>query len=337
MPVTQLLPTHTEPLLQKAVQEAVRILRMGEPVALPTETVYGLAADALNPAAAGRIFEAKERPFFDPLICHLPDLSWLERMAKIPPVSESTVRRLAEAFWPGPLTLVLPRQPGVPDLVTAGLDTVALRMSAHPVFGAVAQAFGSPLAAPSANRFGRISPTTAEHVVAELDARILLVLDGGPTKLGVESTIVAVEGEGMRILRPGPVTAEALAAFGPVSFARQTGSDAPEAPGQLESHYAPTTPMYWLGDSGELSGSARERIGLLAWRVAPVDSSFEAIEVLSPSGDLSEAAATLFAKMRRLDSRGLAAIYCERVPESGLGLAIMDRLQKATGGGEVPE
>lgn len=331
MPVTQLLPTHTPPLMLAGVQEAVRYLRLGEPVALPTETVYGLAADALNPAAAGRIFEAKERPFFDPLICHLPDFAWIDRMAKIPAESDATVRRLTSAFWPGPLTLVLPRQPIVPDLVTAGLETVAVRMSVHPVFEAVVRAFDSPLAAPSANRFGRISPTTAAHVLSELDTRIRLVLDGGPAKLGVESTIVAVAGEGIRILRPGPVTAEELAAFGKVSFAERAGTDNPEAPGQLTSHYAPTTPMYWLGESGEPFHSQFDRVGLLAWREAPANASFESVEVLSPGGDLHEAAATLFAKMRRLDSRQLAAIYCQPVPETGLGLAIMDRLRKATG------
>lgn len=322
------------------MQRAVGLLENGEPVALPTETVYGLAADALRPDAVLKIFEAKERPFFDPLIVHLPDLNWLDRIA----VSERNrlVRKLVGAFWPGPLTLVLPRRETVPDLVTSGLATVAVRMSAHPVFRAAIEQFGRPLAAPSANRFGRISPTTAAHVAAELGGRIPLIVDGGPTRLGVESTIVAPEddGETIRILRSGPVTPEELAAFGTVTFAGRAGEGNPTAPGQLKSHYAPRTRLILAepGMPGELSDfePTERRCGLLAWNPATASTAnaagFAAVELLSPTQDLREAAARLFAAMRRLDAAGLDVIVAEAVvPETGLGIAIMDRLRKAAG------
>jgi L-threonylcarbamoyladenylate synthase len=312
-----------------AVEQAVALLRAGEPVALPTETVYGLAADALNPAAAARIFEAKERPLFDPLICHLPDLGWLDRLTRISPENRPLAETLMARFWPGPLTLVLPRRDIVPDLVTAGLDTVALRMSAHPVFQAVAAAFGGPLAAPSANRFGRISPTTAEHVAAELEGRIRLVLDGGPTRHGVESTIVALDGNRLRILRHGPITREDLLEFGEV-LDTPSGA-APEAPGQLKSHYAPRTPLEIIAEGGAVPNP--HDAGYLAWRSRPANAELAAVEVLSPTGDLREAAATLFAKLRRLDEGGLSHLYSEAVPEHGLGVAIMDRLRKGAAHG----
>ena len=175
-----------------AKQHAIELLRKGEVVALPTETVYGLAADALNPVAVAKIFDAKERPRFDPLIVHLPGENWLERVAKIDNRSRAQIEKLIAQFWPGPLTLILARQPIVPDIVTAGLDTVAVRMSSHPVFAEIISAFGKPLAAPSANRFGRISPTTAQHAFDELSGRIPLIIDAGPTTHGIESTIVAV-------------------------------------------------------------------------------------------------------------------------------------------------
>jgi L-threonylcarbamoyladenylate synthase len=364
---TRVLPTDTPQALADAVADGVNLLVAGKCVALPTETVYGLAADALRGEAVAKIFEAKERPFFDPLIVHLPTWDWLERLAR---VESPIVEKLIEKFWPGPLTLVLPRRDIVPDIVTAGLDTVALRMSAHHVFRAVALQFGKPLAAPSANRFGRISPTTAEHVAKELSGRIPLIVDGGPCMIGIESTVVAVEKGRLRILRAGPVTLEELSAYGEVDFVG--ASETPEAPGQLKSHYAPRTKTKlldygsWILDSpprqqpqGTLipekpSGVAQlrpaspadmprlaaleqalartsqnERVGLLAFREAPTCSDLEIVEVLSPEGDLSEAATTLFAKLRRLDEAGLDLILAEGVPEHGLGVAIMDRLRKA--------
>jgi L-threonylcarbamoyladenylate synthase len=307
-----------------ATSWAVELLRRGEVVALPTETVYGLAADALNPLAVAKIFEAKERPSFDPLICHLPDLDWLPRMTRVTEdASSELVVALIRRFWPGPFTLVLPKSDRVPEIVTSGLPHVALRMSANPAFQEIARRLGRPLAAPSANRFGRISPTTAEHVVAELDKRIQLVVDGGPTNHGIESTIVAIRKNGLHILRSGPVTRQELEEFAPVSDT--PAPEKPEAPGQLESHYAPRTRMCL---EGEIVPMANNRVGLLAWQ-RHSHGDFAAVEVLSPTGDLREAAATLFAKMRRLDEAGLDLILAEMVPETGLGVAIMDRLRKA--------
>jgi len=313
----------------------VRRLRAGEPVALPTETVYGLAADATRADAILKIFEAKERPLFDPLIVHLPERGWLDLIADIPAEDAVTVRRLTERFWPGPLTLVLPRRlapvapnSAVPDVATSGLPTVAVRMSAHPVFAAVARAFGGPLAAPSANRFGRISPTAAVHVLDELAGRIPLILDGGSCAHGVESTIVTMAGGRLEILRSGPVSREELSEFADVTA---TGSSTamPVAPGQLKSHYAPRTPLV-ISASGIPAGLREKRCGLLAWRTpAQGVPGYASVEVLSPTGDLREAAMRLFAAMRRLDEAGLDAIVAEPAPESGLGIAIMDRLRKA--------
>ena len=280
----------------------------------------------MRPEAVAKIFEAKERPFFDPLIVHLPSLEWLDQIAR---TDSPLVAALIAKYWPGPLTLVLPRRAIVPDLVTAGLETVAVRMSGHPVFSAVIQHFGKPLAAPSANRFGRISPTAAEHVLAELGGRIPLVVDGGLPAHGIESTIVAVEGESLRILRSGPITREELAIFAPVHESSNAGSI--EAPGQLASHYAPRTPLQLFDADASPAGFAGKRVGLLAWKSASKGDAFVSTEILSPAGDLREAAATLFAKMRRLDSAGLDLIVAEPVAEEGLGRAIMDRLRKAAG------
>lgn len=308
-----------------AVREAARLLAQGEAVALPTETVYGLAADALRADAVLKIFEAKERPFFDPLIVHLPARDWLEHVA-IP--QSGIVEKLIETFWPGPLTLVLPRRASVPDVTASGLPTVAVRMSAHPVFQAVIGRFGGPLAAPSANRFGRISPTSAAHVFTELGERIPLIVDGGATAHGVESTIISASRKTITILRAGPVTPEELAPFGEVIFASAPG-EKPDAPGQLASHYAPRTPLR-IGQRADFAGAENgAHVGLLAWREASIDAGFAAVEVLSAAGDLREAAATLFSKMRALDDARLDLILAEPVPETGLGIAIMDRLRRA--------
>ena len=319
---TQLLSTHTPDLLAHAVAEACRFLEAGEPVALPTETVYGLAADALRPDAILKIFEAKERPFFDPLIVHLPDLGWLDRLTATPEHDAPLVHALTERFWPGPLTLVLPRRALIPDIVASGLPTVALRMSAHPVFSAVVRAFGRPLAAPSANRFGRISPTAAAHALSELEGRIPLVVDGGPTTHGVESTIIAVAWGRIEILRNGPITREELATFGEVTEPGAVSK--PVAPGQLKSHYAPRTPLRITTTPEPIPG---QRCGLLAWKDAR--PGFASVEVLSPCGDPREAAAHLFAALRRLDEACLDVILAEPAPETGIGAAIMDRLRKA--------
>src|SRR5438270_3431985 len=203
----------------KAVRHAVELLRQGEIVALPTETVYGLAADALNPIAVAKIFEAKGRPRFDPLIVHLPEQDSLKKIVDLPAQDRQLVLQLAKKFWPGPFTMVLPKREIVPEIVTAGLKTVAVRISAHSIFSEIVQAFGKPLAAPSANRFGRISPTTAKHVLDELNGHIPLIIDAGPTTHGIESTIVAVRDGKIDILRRGPITSEQLSKFGEVGIA----------------------------------------------------------------------------------------------------------------------
>jgi len=297
----------------EGISSAAALLAAGEVVALPTETVYGLGAAALDPAACARIFEAKDRPLSDPLIVHLPSRDWLGQIAVVSP----SASLLAEKFWPGPLTLVLPRLGVVPDIVTSGQDTVAVRMSAHPVFSAVLLAYGKPVAAPSANRFGRISPTSADDVVAELGGRIPLVLDGGPCEHGIESTIVLVRGSELHILRNGPVTEEDLAPFGTV-HGQVAGIS---APGGLASHYAPRTPLV-IGNPVPSPNA-----GLLSWE-SPGEG-FARVEYLSKSRDLREAAANLYGAMRRLDAAGLDLIIAEPVPESGLGRAIMERLNKA--------
>jgi L-threonylcarbamoyladenylate synthase len=299
----------------RGISEAVEILTSGDPVALPSETVYGLAADALSPTACAKIFEAKDRPLSDPLIVHVPSPDWLDKLAHSTP----TALALAEKFWPGPLTLVLLRRDIVPDIVTAGEDTVALRMSAHAVFDAVVKKFGKPLAAPSANRFGRISPTTAAHVLAELDDRIPLILDGGPCAHGIESTIVHIRPEGLQILRHGPITEDDLRPFAPIL----NGSATISAPGGMKSHYAPRTPLVLEKNPTPRSG----KTGLLA--LSQSREGFAKTEILSPSADLREAATHLYGALRRLDEAGLDLLIAEPVPETGIGSAIMDRLRKA--------
>ena len=323
---TQVLGTDTAEELAVAVTTAVRLLREGAVVALPTETVYGLAADALSVDAALRIFEAKERPRFDPLIVHLPDLTWLDRVTQIEPAQSQLVRALAERFWPGPLTFVLTRSAIVPDVVTAGLNTVAVRMSAHPVFAAIVSAFGSPLAAPSANRFGRISPTAASHVAAELDTRISLIVDAGATTFGIESTIIAIRRNTIEILRRGPVTSEQLSEYAHVEIA-DAGAKM-RAPGQLPSHYAPRTPLVLTSDLATFALPSGKRVGALGWR-GLVPTSFAEVRTLSTTGDFHEAAANLFRHLRELDDAQLDLIVAETLPEHGLGSAIMDRLRRA--------
>jgi L-threonylcarbamoyladenylate synthase len=307
---------------------AVELLRQGEAVALPTETVYGLAADALNPIAVAKIFEAKGRPRFDPLIVHLPDQGWLEKVVEPPAQDRQLILQLAEKFWPGPFTMVLPKCDIVPEIVTAGLDTVAVRISAHPIFSEIVQAFGKPLAAPSANRFGRISPTIAKHVLDELDGHIPLIIDAGPTTHGIESTIVAVRDGKIDILRRGPITSEQLSAFGAVGIA--TEREKISAPGQLPLHYAPKTPLRIVDDLKSFAPLANQRCALLAWNSIEKDKRFVAVRHLSENQDLREAAANLFRYLRELDELDVDLIVAERVPLEGLGAAILDRLQRAS-------
>jgi L-threonylcarbamoyladenylate synthase len=311
----------------ESVRLAAEIIRAGGLVAFPTETVYGLGCDALNPDAVAKVFEAKQRPTFDPLIVHLTDQSMVETVAKvIPPLAY----RLMDAFWPGPLTLIVPKQPSVHDLVTAGLPTAAVRMPDHPVAQALIREARTPIAAPSANPFGYVSPTTAQHVRDGLGDRVELILDGGPCRVGVESTIVSLTGDRPTLLRPGSLTLEAIQmVIGPVDRAALS-NETVHAPGQSPRHYATRTPVTILSAPGAWPVFRdRERVGLLAMS-EPCDlaGQFQAVEVLSPSGDLREAARHLFAALRKLDDLGLDRIYAEPCVEIGLGLAIMDRLSR---------
>jgi L-threonylcarbamoyladenylate synthase len=289
--------------------------------------VYGLGCDALNPDAAAKVFEAKRRPRFDPLIVHLADRSMLGAIVEsVPPAAH----RLMDRFWPGPLTLILPKQPEVPDLVTAGLPTVAVRMPDHPVAQALIREAMTPIAAPSANPFGYVSPTTAQHVRDGLGDRVDLILDGGSCPVGVESTIVSLAGARPEMLRPGSLSLEEIQAIiGPVERATEP-DETRQAPGQSARHYATCTPVTILPAQGVWPAlQGRERVGLLAMS-APSQSTgrFQAVEVLSPSGDLREVARHLFAALRKLDELGLDRLYAEPCAEEGLGLAIMDRLRR---------
>jgi L-threonylcarbamoyladenylate synthase len=335
--VTDLVPTATAADREKAVARAVELLRKGNVVALPTETVYGLSANALNPIAVAKIFEAKNRPRFDPLIVHLPHREWLERIAEVPTSDRRLIGNLINAFWPGPLTLVLPKREIVPDLVTAGLDTVAVRLSAHPLFAEVVGELDQPIAAPSANRFGRVSPTTAQHVLDELNGRIPLIVDAGPTEHGIESTIVAFEAGRIAVLRRGPITEEQLRGLGfqpREVIGRDADGTSMRAPGQLPSHYAPATPLSLIDNARDFVPQNSQRVGLLAWKSSgnspTTRERFAAVRHLSEHADLREAAANLFRCLRELDALRLDRIVAERVPSQGLGAAIMDRLERAS-------
>jgi L-threonylcarbamoyladenylate synthase len=308
--------------------EAASALRRGELVAIPTETVYGLAGHGLRPETLARIFAVKKRPSFDPLILHLASPEQLDDLAcNVPPLA----RTLASAFWPGPLTLVLPRRSIVPDLATSGLDTVALRVPDHPLTRELLGLLDFPLAAPSANPFGYISPTTAAHVMDQLGGAIPLILDGGPCRVGLESSIVGLEQGRPVLYRLGGLSRERLESVtGPLELALNRSGN-PRAPGQLKSHYAPRTPLRLLGPGerpSELHPAGLPRSGYLAYREAP-PGSWGAVRVLSPTGNTEEAARNLFGMLRELDALGLELILAERLPQAGLGAAINDRLERA--------
>lgn len=343
---TPIAPTDTSELEKDSVRRAVDLLQAGEVVALPTETVYGLAADAFNESAVAKVFEVKERPQFDPLIVHVGRAAGdLERVADIPESLAADVRRLTENFWPGPLTLILPKKPEVPDLVTAGLNTVAVRVSAHPTFSRIVRVLGNPIAAPSANRFGRISPTSATAVLAELDDRIPLIVDGGACSSGLESTIVRIEPSGkpkpdLHVLRTGPITLEELKKFGKIHLHQGSShpGEAQESPGQLASHYAPSTPLRLLESPEDFEPEEGKTYALLSYRGEAKDGyvdlyDWDQMTILSPgSGKLPEAAVRLFFALRQLDASGVDEIIAEPMPEHGLGIAMMDRLRRASAG-----
>lgn len=300
---------------------AAEIIRGGGLVAFPTETVYGLGADALNPVAVAGIFEAKKRPFFDPLIVHIADLSALDELVIRP---DPRAIKLAGTLWPGPITIVFPKSSLVPDIVTAGLNTVAVRMPSHPVAQSLIRLSGTSIAAPSANPFGYISPTRARHVEKQLGNTVDIILDGGPCSVGLESTIIKFDQNGVHLLRPGGISIEDIEAItGPVNTAR---SAVTESPGQLPVHYSPHTRVLIISD---IADAVEKNAALLSFRGTASEREFRAIEILSPSGDLREAAARLFSALHALDECGAQIIYAESLPENGLGRAIMDRLRRA--------
>ena len=326
-PATRVIKAHATSDGRAAPDIAARVLAAGGLVAFPTETVYGLGAAATNAGAVARLYDAKGRPSFNPLITHVTDMAAAQALARFDRAAE----RLAAAFWPGPLTLVLPRRPGCPvaELATAGLDTIAVRVPSHPVARDILAAFGRALVAPSANRSGHVSPTTAQHVLADLGGRIELIIDGGPTPMGLESTIVGCLDVPV-LLRPGALPraeierlvplAEPPPAAGPAR-----GDAAPIAPGQLASHYAPRTRLR-LHARNVQAGEA-----LLAFGPIAAEGAQHAVLVLnlSPRGDVIEAAANLFSYLRALDAVGAPAIAVMPVPHTGLGEAINDRLARA--------
>nr|BBH92676.1 threonylcarbamoyl-AMP synthase [Thermogemmatispora argillosa] len=339
------------------IERAASLLRAGELVVFPTETVYGLGGDALREEAARRIFAAKGRPLTDPLIVHIAQMEELETVAAAVP---ERAQRLAAAFWPGPLTLILPRGKQVPTLVTAGLETVAVRMPSHPVARALIRAAGRPIAAPSANRFKHVSPTTAQHALADLSGRVPLILDGGPTPVGVESTVVDLCSPVPRILRPGGTSLEALREvlpeIEPPLPPRTTASDKAEreegqaqrSPGQMLVHYSPTVPLLLFEGEDEAQRAAivaealrrlerGERVGILAATedreaLRPCEEGGALVRAPASLEEPEKVAAALFASLRALEEAAVDVILCRSFRPVGLGLAVQDRLQRAAGG-----
>jgi L-threonylcarbamoyladenylate synthase len=331
------------PTSDPAIHEAATVICSGGLVAFPTETVYGLGANALDPRAVARIYEAKQRALNDPLIVHVADIGGVRQVAderRLTQQQRGHLDKLARAFWPGPLTLVLPRSPRVPPNVSAGLNTVAVRMPDHPVAQALIRSSGVPIAAPSANHFGHVSPTTAQHVLDDLDGRIDLVLDGGPTRIGVESTVLDLSNNSPRILRPGGVTREALAGVIGHSLLVDQGQpitnnqQAMPSPGLLDKHYAPRATLIICRDLDDLlnrqSAIANRKLKMGALLR---ESQREMCSHIHPQfvlGDtMTDIARNLYAGLRALDSAGVDVILMTDVPREGLGEAIADRLGRA--------
>jgi len=340
--LTELVRTDFEPDTREAVNRAVSALQAGDIIALPTETVYGLCADALDPEAVEKIFEAKGRPHFDPLIVHLPHKSSVHEVTDVPEDLKKLVTQLVETFWPGPLTILLPKKPIIPDIVTAGLPTVGVRMCDHPVFHRVIKGFGNPIAAPSANRFGCLSPTSAQAVLSQLEGKIPMIVDGGACARGLESTIVRLHAaepkNRIEIVRPGPITAEDLKKFGKVFFAEKNEdveNSTPDAPGLLANHYAPRTPLRLLSSPQDFQPEEGKRYALVSYRGQEKDGyiqlhEWEEVSILSPgSGRVAEAGIRLFHVLWQLDQLGVDEIIAEPVPDRAVGKAILEKLRKA--------
>ena len=304
------------------INKAADLIKAGRLVAFPTDTVYGLGANALDPDAVAKIFELKQRPSFDPLIVHISDMEMLEKLSS---VDDRRVQELADAFWPGPLTIVLPKSDIVPDIVTSGLETVGIRMPDNEMALDLIRLSTCPIAAPSANSFGKISPTKAQHVLEKLPG-VDYVLDGGAVKLGIESTIIQLDEKGFRILRPGIITKEEIEAVLPYSDVNSDGSII--APGMVKSHYSPDIPMQLVDDSSGISLDNRENAAYIPFGDTDL-TGFHIVKVLSESMDLKEYAVNMFASWHELQKYDIDRIFVQRLPEEGIGIAIMDRMRKA--------
>lgn len=305
------------------IDHAAQLIRDGKVVAFPTETVYGLGANALNAMAVARIFELKERPAFDPLIVHIAEFDQVKQLTAF---VDDRVRLLADRFWPGPLTIILPKSDIIPDIVTSGLETVGIRMPANPVARELIRRSGCPIAAPSANKFGQLSPTQARHVAKQLPD-VDYILDGGQAEVGIESTIISLNDKGFDILRHGVITREELEQVLPYFSLPDDEKTNIVSPGMLKSHYSPDKPIY-IWDAGFSLTVDRSRVGLLSFKGDDTDG-FAQVELLSTDGDLKSCAVNLFAAIHRLEEADVDFILAQPVPEQGIGLAVMDKLRKA--------
>ncbi|MCK9210977.1 MAG: L-threonylcarbamoyladenylate synthase [Ignavibacteriaceae bacterium] len=311
--------------IRDQIKIAAEIIRKGGLVAFPTETVYGLGADGLNSVAVAKIFEVKNRPTFNPLILHIENIDRLNTVCEIP---GDKVHDLIEEFWPGPLTLVLPKKTNVPEIVTAGLDTVAVRMPDNLIALELIKESDTPIAAPSANLFGQLSPTRAGHVQKQLGDKIDMILDGGKCSIGIESTILLIENDDVTLLRPGAIPLESIREIiGEIKLFPKR-SEHPNAPGQLAFHYSPQTPILMLTVEN-IEKHKDEKIGAIFFKGNDSKFNFEKEIILSNNGSLSEAAANLFSTLHKLDDLQLDCILIEPFPLEGLGVALMDRIQKA--------
>ena len=309
-----------------SVSEAARLLKEGEVVAIPTETVYGLAGNAFEPKALAKIFAAKERPTFDPLIVHIADI---DQLADIPKDIPDEAYKLAEAYWPGPMTIILPKKDCIPDLCTSGLPSVAVRFPSHPVAQAIIKESGLPLAAPSANLFKHVSPTTAEHVAAQLADRIAGIVDGGACSVGVESSIISLAGETPTVLRPGAITPEMFSkVIGNVTVKESTSKpgQAMQAPGQCDTHYRPQVPLYF----GEIPEGYKLPARTVRIAFGKQAGAIPATVNLSESGNMTEATSKLYAYMHDLDKPEYDLILVDPIPNTGVGMALNDRLKRAS-------
>lgn len=304
------------------ISQAAELIKAGDVVAFPTETVYGLGANAFDPEAVTKIFQTKERPHFDPLIVHIADLKQLEEVTS---GLDVRVKSLASEFWPGPLTIVLPKNDRIPDIVTSGLETVGVRMPRHEVALRLIREAGVPIAAPSANKFGMLSPTQSKHVLQKLPG-VKMVLEGGESQIGLESTIIRLNPKGFEILRPGFFSKEDIEKVIPY-FSEGVQAGHPEAPGMLDSHYSPRVPLYITGTEPEALDPMNT--AYIAFQKPPSVQYLSSV-VLSPKADMAEYAMKMFAALHDMDESGAEAIIIEAVPEEALGIAIMDRLRKAS-------